>query len=294
MVAINSATLSEPMFVHIGISPVGFVPPPHEPMNVLCGEEALASLSRENQNLKMRLAMAQQLASCQTLGVQFAPHIWGNKNAFSCVGDVSKPPGLNTLSTLPPGLNTLSTLKSVGLETLSDASTIDTSPEPSDTGSASGDAVSSVDVEEFEATTLIMQNIPNRYSRATLLALFDDSGYQNLYNLVYLPTDFMTSVNFGYAFVHFVSSKAASRFKNEFHGFSAWNCNSSKTCSVDFCADQCGLDSLIKRYQNCPVMHELVPDDYKPALFMDGQRIAFPAPTKKLKKPRMKVSRELS
>jgi hypothetical protein len=278
MVAINSATLSEPMFVRIGTSPVGFVPPPHEPMNVLCGEESLASLNRENHNLKMRLAMAertylQQLASCQTLGVRLAPHIWANK---------------------PPGLNCSPTLKSVGLETLSDASTVDNSPEPSDTGSASGDAVSSVDVDEIEATTLIVQNIPNRYSRTTLLTLLDESGYQNLYNLVYLPTDFMTSVNFGYAFVHFVSSKVANRFKKEFHGFSGWNCNSSKTCSVDFCAEQCGLDSLIKRYQNCPVMHELVPDEYKPALFLDGQRIAFPAPTKKLKKPRMKASRELA
>lgn len=288
MVAISPTTLSEPMFVHIGTSPVGFVPPPHEPMNVLCGEEALASLSRENQKLKMRLAMAertylQQLASCQTLGMPLAPHVWANKNALSCPGAVSKPPGLNGVSTQ----------KSVGLESLSDASTVENSPEPSDTGSTSGDAVSSVDVEEIEATTLIMQNIPNRYSRTMLLALFDENGYQNLYNLVYLPTDFMTSVNFGYAFVHFVSSKVASRFKKEFHGFSGWNCNSSKTCSVDFCAEQCGLDSLIKRYQNCPVMHELVPDEYKPALFQDGQRIAFPAPTKKLKKPRMKASREL-
>lgn len=223
----------------------------------------------------------QQLVSCQTLGVPLAPQTWANKN-----GDVSKPPGLNCLTTL----------KSVGLETLSDASTVDTSPEPSDVGSNIGDAVFPVDVEEIDATkcTLIMQNIPNRYSRTMLLELFDDSGYQNLYNLVYLPTDFMTSVNFGYAFVHFISSKVASRFKNEFHGFIGWNCNSSKVCSVDFCAEQCGLDSLIKRYQNCPVMHELVPDDYKPALFLAGQRIAFPAPTKKLKKPRMKASRELS
>jgi len=289
MVAINQAISYEPMFVHVDASPVGFVPPPHEPMKVLYGEEKLASLSRENQKLKIRLAMAertylQQLASCRTFGVPLPLHMLESKNSLVCEGEINKPPGLNCLSSL----------KSVGLETWSDASTVDTSPEPSDTGSASGDAASTVDLEETEATTLIMQNIPNRYSRTMLLALFDESGYQNLYNLVYLPTDFMTSVNFGYSFVHFVSSKVANRFKKEFHGFAGWNCNSSKTCSVDFCAEQSGLDALIKRYQNCPVMHELVPDDYKPALFMDGQRVAFPAPTKKLKKPRMKATRELS
>jgi len=32
-------------------------------------------------------------------------------------------------------------------------------------------------------------------------------------------------------------------------------------------------------------MHELVPDDYKPLLFWDGQIVTFPAPTKKVKKP---------
>jgi len=99
--------------------------------------------------------------------------------------------------------------------------------------------------------------------------------------------DFTTAVNFGYAFVHFISSKAAARFKTEFQGFSGWSCNSTKSCSVAFCAEQNSLESLIKRYQNCSVMHEVVPDDFKPALFLDGLRMAFPAPTKKLKKPRM-------
>lgn len=286
MVAITLATVSEPMFVHVKVTPMGLVPPPHEPMNVVCSDDAdVTALSRENELLKMRLAVAERhcleqsiasaqaenamlRASCQALGVPVAEQ-----------QVVSKPPGLE----LPPGLEIVSTLKSEKLDTLSQASTTDHSREPSDVGSSAGDAASSLDTEE--ANTLIMQNIPNRYSRNMLLKLFDEYGFQNLYNLVYLPTDFMTAVNFGFAFVHFVSSEVAQRFRAKFHGFSEWNCNSSKICAVDFCAEQCGLDSLIKRYQNCPVMHELVPDEYKPALFLNGQRIAFPAPTKKLKKP---------
>lgn len=297
MVAINSATLSEPMFVHIKASPMGLVPPPHEPMRILCGEDAVTTLSRENEDLKLRLAVAERTclersvasaqaenaylrASCQALGVPLA-QTWAEKTDFSCAEEIPKPPGLELV-------------KSAGLETLSDASTADSSRAPSDVGSSAGDAVSTTDADEIEANTLIMQNIPNRYSRNMLLALFDECGFQNLYNLVYLPTDFMTSVNFGFAFVHFISSDVAQRFRTRFHGFSEWNCNSSKICAVDFCAEQCGLDALIKRYQNCPVMHELVPDEYKPALFLDGVRTAFPAPTKKLKKPRMKATRALS
>merc|ERR1712070_954627 len=264
-------------------------------MKILCGEDAVSTLSRENESLKLRLAVAERTclersvasaqaenaylrASCQALGVPLT-QTW-EKTDFSCA-EISKPPGLELVSTL----------KSSGLETLSDVATADNSRAPSDVGSSAGDVV---DVEETEANTLIMQNIPNRYSRNMLLALFDECGFQNLYNLVYLPTDFMTSVNFGFAFVHLVSSEAAQRPKAKFHGFSEWSCNSSKICAVDFCAEQCGLDALIKRYQNCPVMHELVPDEYKPALFLDGVRTAFPPPTKKLKKPRMKATRALS
>jgi len=293
MVAIT-ATLSEPMFVHIKTSPKGLAPPPHEPMNIVCGDDTVTTLSRENDVLKMRLAVAertcleQSIASAQAENayLRASCQAWG----VPVASQVSKPPGLQ----LPPGLELMSTLKSDKLETMSQASTADSGREQSDVASSAGDAVSSVDVEEVEGNTLIMQNIPNRYSRNMLLRLFDEYGFQNLYNLVYLPTDFMTSVNFGFAFVHFVSSEAAQNFRIKFHGFSEWNCNSSKICAVDFCAEQCGLDALIKRYQNCPVMHELVPDEYKPALFLDGQRAAFPPPTKKLKKPRMKATRALA
>jgi len=174
------------------------------------------------------------------------------------------------------------------LDSLSNVSTAAT-PEHSEAESENGDIA-----EVGVGATLIMKNIPNRYCRSTLLDLLDQRGFQKLYRMVYLPANFATGVKFGYAFVHFSSDEAATRFINEFSGFDDWSSSSEKVCSVDFCSDQCGLDSLIRRYQNCPVMHDLVHDTFRPALFLNGKRLSFPAPTKKVKKPRMDNGHKLA
>lgn len=87
--------------------------------------------------------------------------------------------------------------------------------------------------------------------------------------------------------MNFETSASAEKFARAFQGFNDWTCKSEKICVVDWCAEQGGLESLIEKYQNCPVMHESVPDEFKPALYKDGSRVSFPAPTKKLRKPRV-------
>jgi hypothetical protein len=176
------------------------------------------------------------------------------------------------------------------------ASTAVASSEASDVEVCSDDAISIISDEPAveRRTTVIVQNIPNRYTRSMLLDLFDAKGFSTAYDMVYLPTDFSTAVNFGYAFVNFATPESAEKFAAAFQGFSEWSCKSGKVCIVDWCAEQGGLELLIKRYQNCPVMHESVPDEYKPALYQAGKRIAFPAPTKKLRKPRMSGGRALA
>jgi len=49
-----------------------------------------------------------------------------------------------------------------------------------------------------------------------------------------------------------------------------------------------GLHTHVELYRNSPVMHELVPDEYKPILLKDGVRIPFPPPTRRVRKPRTK------
>jgi hypothetical protein len=42
----------------------------------------------------------------------------------------------------------------------------------------------------------------------------------------------------------------------------------------------------VERLRNSPVMHERVPEVYKPALFVNGLAVSFPAPTRRIRAPR--------
>lgn len=141
------------------------------------------------------------------------------------------------------------------------------------------------------STTVIMRNIPNRHTRSMLVDLLDRNGFRAKYDLVYLPMDFSTNVAFGYAFVNFTDSFAAAQFMAHFQGFNQWGCNSEKVCSVAWSKEQGGLEMLIRRYRNCSVMHESVPDSGKPALYSAGKRVPFPAPTRRVKPPQAEHER---
>lgn len=135
-------------------------------------------------------------------------------------------------------------------------------------------------------TTVIMRNIPNRFSRSMLLSLLDDSGFGRRYDMVYLPHDLAKQMAFGYAFLNFTAHAVAQRFISEFNGFASWGRQSGKVCSVGWSEAQDDLDDHVRRYRDCAMMHEAVPDEFKPAIFANGMRLSFPPPTKRLRKPR--------
>jgi len=136
-------------------------------------------------------------------------------------------------------------------------------------------------------TTVMMRNIPNGYTRDTLVELINKHGFQMAVDLVYLPIDFASQQAFGYAFVNFTSPGQALAFRKHFHGFRTWGVPSQKVCDVLWGSSHQGLQSNIERYRNCPVMHESVPDHFKPALYSNGARVPFPAPTKRLRAPQV-------
>jgi hypothetical protein len=137
-----------------------------------------------------------------------------------------------------------------------------------------------------EKTTVMLRNIPNNYTRTLLLELLDAHGAKPHYNMVYLPIDFSSSAGFGYAFVNFVCQERAEDFMRQVQGFRNWSVSSEKVLEATWSSAHQGIESHIARYRNSPVMHSSVPDEQRPALFQDGVRIPFPAPTKKLKAPR--------
>jgi len=139
-------------------------------------------------------------------------------------------------------------------------------------------------------TTLMLRNIPNNYNREMVLELLDSEGFSGMYDFVYLPMDFHRMAGLGYAFVNVVDHETALRLKAHFEGFASWKLASQKVCEVSWGEPLQGLEAHIERYRNSPVMHEDVPDKYKPVLYEKGARVDFPPPTKRIRPPRVKKS----
>jgi len=135
-----------------------------------------------------------------------------------------------------------------------------------------------------QQTSVILRNLPLDMTRDMFLYLLYTEGFAGTYDLIYLPRDFRTSANLGYAFVNLLENSEALRMQEHFTGFSRWSLPSSKRCEAAWSSQQ-GLAAYIDRYRNNPVMHEIVPDEFKPVLFQNGVRVAFPRPTQTLKMP---------
>lgn len=137
----------------------------------------------------------------------------------------------------------------------------------------------------------MLRNMPNNQSREMLVELLKSLGFDQLFDFVYLPMDFRTRASLGYAFVNLVSHEAASEVFRAFNGFSRWSVRSRKVCSVNWSGPHQGLSAHLERYRNSDVMHHEVPDTFKPAVYLKGERTAFPPPTKRLRAPRPRDAR---
>lgn len=66
-------------------------------------------------------------------------------------------------------------------------------------------------------TTLMMKNIPTKLTREELLGWILSGMAQSSFNFLYMPIDFKTRCNFGYAFINFTSEVYIDRFTDRFH-----------------------------------------------------------------------------
>jgi len=139
-----------------------------------------------------------------------------------------------------------------------------------------------------QRTTIMIRNLPSSYTRSVLIDLLNAESFQGSYDFVYVPMYFLKDVCFGYAFVNLVSHSEADRARRHFQGFHRWGVESRKFCDVAWSGENHGLNAHIERFRSSPVMHNEVPDKYKPAVFRSGLRLKFPPPTKRIRKPRMR------
>lgn len=143
-------------------------------------------------------------------------------------------------------------------------------------------------VNDVDRTTLMLRNLPNNYTRAKLLDVFDREGLQSLYNFVYLPIDFQSRVSYGYAFLNLINHESAEKAMQKLQGFTHWKASSRKVLEVCWSDPHQGIEAHIERYRNSPVMHPRVPDEHKPVLFVGGICVPFPEPTKQIRPPRFR------
>lgn len=156
------------------------------------------------------------------------------------------------------------------------------------TDAGSGHCASSDDEEDKRAqrTTLMLRNVPKALTRDLLVQFLDKSGFWSRYDFVYLPVDHTTLAGFGYAFVNFVSVRDATSFRDSFQGRLRWDLPHDQDCEIVWSEAHQGLREHVERLRNSPVMHEAVPEKYKPLLFRNGAPAPFPAPTKRIRAPR--------
>ncbi|XP_038987996.1 protein terminal ear1-like [Phoenix dactylifera] len=142
-------------------------------------------------------------------------------------------------------------------------------------------------------TTVMIRNIPNKYSQKLLLNMLDnhcihcnekigeegeeDEPY-SAYDFVYLPIDFNNKCNVGYGFVNLTSPEAAYRLYKAFHK-QPWEVfNSRKICQVTYARLQ-GLEALKEHFKNSKFACDN--DEYMPVIFSpprDGRQLTDPVP----------------
>jgi len=151
-------------------------------------------------------------------------------------------------------------------------------------------SVSTIAVGAVKETrsTVMLRDLPEAYSRSRLLKLLEAQGFFGRFDFVYLPVDFKHQKNLGYALINLVSPAEALRLTSHFEGFSTWDMPSEMVCTVGWCSPQQGLAAHVERYRNSPVMHESVPEEWRPMLLSHGVPIPFPEPTIKIKAPKVK------
>ncbi|EOA25625.1 hypothetical protein CARUB_v10018978mg [Capsella rubella] len=138
-------------------------------------------------------------------------------------------------------------------------------------------------------TTLMIKNIPNKYSQKLLLDMLDKHCIHineaiagehpepfSSYDFVYLPMDFNNKCNVGYGFVNMTTPEAAWRFYKAFH-LQHWEVfNSRKICQITYARVQC-LEDLKEHFKSSKFPCEA--EVYLPVVFWpprDGKQLTEP------------------
>lgn len=133
--------------------------------------------------------------------------------------------------------------------------------------------------EPVAQTTLMLKKLPPSCTTDALAKWLTEEGFGESFDFVYVPLNLQESRAFGYGFANFISHDIAMQVKDWLDGCPALGESDAGEISIEWGSNQ-GLDAQIERYRNSQIMHESVPERFKPMLFRAGVRQQFPAATK--------------
>lgn len=159
----------------------------------------------------------------------------------------------------------------------SDFSELNPSPAPSDGEKKRKKRSRDLPAAKEHEMTVMLRNIPTELSPKEVLVHLAAYQRSGALDFLYVPIDFESNKNLGYAFINFNRKDAGARFSAECAGLFPGS------DEVAFCqpARVEGLAANVKRFRNSSVMGVL-PEECKPMLFDNGVPQPFPGPSKKL------------
>jgi len=136
-------------------------------------------------------------------------------------------------------------------------------------------SIEAVKLEKDTRASLMVRNIPNKYTQSMLLSEFKDGGHgPGMIDFFYLPIDFRNKCNRGYAFVNFVDFRDVVTFHQAYNGKHWKIFKSDKICDITYARIQ-GKTGMMKRFQNSALMEK--DPDYRPLVFSsEGEIVDFP------------------
>eukprot|EP00929_Paragymnodinium_shiwhaense_P041903 TRINITY_DN2175_c0_g1_i1.p1 TRINITY_DN2175_c0_g1~~TRINITY_DN2175_c0_g1_i1.p1 ORF type:complete len:377 (+),score=61.60 TRINITY_DN2175_c0_g1_i1:81-1211(+) len=122
-----------------------------------------------------------------------------------------------------------------------------------------------------ETVTIMLRNLSDKYTRASLIQEIDAAGFEGLYDFFYLPIDPKKFTNPGYAFINFIDAESSWKFKCVFEGRQMHFSNAGKRGAVVAATLQ-GYEANHALYASARVSRG--PQECRPLFLRSGQKLA--------------------
>ena len=116
-----------------------------------------------------------------------------------------------------------------------------------------------------QVTTFMIRNIPTRFTSISFVRLLEEYGFAGTFNFFYLPMDFRSGKNMGYAFINFHSPETGLRFIDKFHAKRLPVTTSKKVMEISPSRRQ-GLEDNISLFRTSDLLNSVSLPHYKPLI----------------------------